>query len=48
MSNSEKLIPEVIANARMFLAFRAVTWSFIRAIRGEITMQIPSIIRAGT
>ena len=32
----------------MLLALRLRTWSFIRAMRGEITMQIPSVIRAGT
>ena len=31
----------------MPLAFRASTWSFIRAMRGETTMQVPSETTAG-
>ena len=33
--------------AGMPLAFRASTWSFIRAIKGEITRVVPLNISAG-
>jgi hypothetical protein len=48
MSISSCESPEYIARAFIFFFIRASTWSFIKAIRGVITMQIPSSAKTGT
>ena len=48
ISISLKFIPEKMATAFRPFFFKLSTWSFINAIRGETTIQIPSCAKVGT
>ena len=45
---SWRFMPEWMAAARMPRASRCCTWSFIKAIKGVMTMHVPSQAKAGT